>query len=226
MFLLGDSHAMAIRNAAKAQGMRLFGGMLDVGRNLNLTFYSRTEGDFVFLKDEVETLYRNYLREAGVSRISDLEMPVLCLFGMNIHYLSRQQVWLGFDIETKGDGQFLSHAVVRETIRNMIPGALQFYRDLATMGLKVYSALPPRRTPTADTKSLPPIFRGLEDVLLKEIGQLGVDVLNHRRWSLDREGRLKSEYAHPDPQDDVHGSELFGKRLLEQLADEEAREEE
>jgi hypothetical protein len=224
MFLLGDSHATAIRNAAKSRGVRLFGGMLDGGRNLHLTFYLRTEGDFVFLNDQVETLYRNYLLEAGVSRISELEMPVLCLFGMNIHYLSRQDVWSGFDIGTNGDGRFLSHSVVSETVRNMIPGALQFYRDLAAIGFKTYSALPPRRTPTSDTKTLPAIFRGLEDVLLGEIGQLGVHVLDHRGWSLDREGQLKSEYAHPDPRDDVHGSELFGKRLLEQLADEEARE--
>lgn len=224
MFLLGDSHALAIRSAAKSHGIKLFGGMLDGGRNLNKIFYIKRERDLSFLSEDVDKLYRCYLFEAGASSIFDLRIPILCLFGMNIHYLSRQDVWLGFDIETSGNGQFLSRSVVSETIQNMIPGALQFYRDLAAAGLKIYSALPPRRTPTADTKSLPHIFRGLEDVLLEEIRQLGVHVLDHRSWSLDREGQLRSEYTHPDPQDDVHGSEFFGKRLLEQLADEEALE--
>jgi hypothetical protein len=224
MFIIGDSHALAIKNAPQLSGIRLIGGMLDGGRNVNLNFYSMKDGDFFFHKDEVEQIYRNFLRDAGVSRISELKMPVICLFGMNIHYLSREEVWLGFDIETNGDGRFLSRAVVSETIQNMIPGALQFYRELVEMGLKVYSALPPRRTPTADTKSLPHIFRGLEDVLLQEIGQLGVHVLDHRSWSIDEGGRLKPEYAHPDPQDDVHASEVFGLRLLEQLASQVACE--
>ena len=218
MLLLGDSHAMAIRSAANTHCIRLFGGQLDGGRNLNANFYRRTEGDVVFLDDKVEKLYRQYLAEAGVTRIADLNVPVLCLFGMNIHYLARRDVWGGFAVETNGSKQFLSRAVIAETARSMIPGAFNFYQDLVAMGLEVYSALPPRRPSVANPTSSPAVFVRLEDVLLEEVSNLGVRVIDHRSWSLDRNGRFKAKFMHPNPEDQIHAGERFGKRLLQQLA--------
>ena len=118
---------------------------------------------------------------------------------------------------------FLSGAVVRETTRAMIEGALRFYEDLRDMGHIVYGALPPRRTPTISTGSLPRIFLLLEDVVSEELASRGVEVIDHRLWSLDSDGRLRPEFAHPDPADVVHGSDLFGRQLLEQILAAHAR---
>ena len=94
-----------------------------------------------------------------------------------------------------------------EKRRAMIEGALRFYEDLRDMGHIVYGALPPRRTPTISTGSLPRIFLLLEDVVSEELASRGVEVIDHRLWSLDSDGRLRPEFAHPDPADDVHGSD-------------------
>ncbi len=220
MLLLGDSHGVAIANGARALGLPLVGGMLGAGRSLNLNFYSHAAGDFTFRHPEIERLYRSYLAEAGVDRIADLEMPVLCQFAMNLHYLAREEVWRGFTIEPEGEGQFISDAVLSAAIRAMVQDALQFYRDLRAMGLRVFTALPPRRP--RDTIPIA-LFLRVEEILLDTMRELGVGVVDHRPWSLGDDLMLRSEFAHPNPTDTVHANARFGARLLQQCLEEAKR---
>ncbi|MDY7522581.1 hypothetical protein [Sphingomonas sp. 10B4] len=215
MFLIGDSHALAIKAAALDRGLMLHGGMIDGGRNVNIGFHDRIGDEVRFRKPEHQALFETYLAAAGVTSLRDFRGPVLCLFGMNIHYLSRAEIWSEFSIAHGGE-RHLSQAVTRLATLAMIEGAIQFYKDLIDMGCTVLCPLPPRRSPTADTNSIPSVFRALEGVVIDLISATGARVIDHRHWSLDPEGRLKAEYAFPDPADDVHGSLLFGHRLIDQ----------
>lgn len=218
MFVLGDSHALALCQAAREKNLPLYGGMLEGGRNLNLNFYNFNEGDFSFKNPKADQCYRVFLKMAGASHIKDIRMPIICLFGMNIHYLSRSEVWSPFSINAeRSEGQFLTTSVTTDIACDMIADALGFYRHLVEMGHTVYSSLPPRRTPTVDTKSIPNIFIALEDILLREIEKIGVRVIDHRGWSLDSMGNLRDKYKHPDPHDDVHANAEFGFMLLQQI---------
>lgn len=220
MFIFGDSHAKPIKRAAETAGIRVFGGRFDAGRYLNVRFHavqphSSGRPDIVFAREAVEDTYRRFLAEAGAACLSDLRMPILCLFGMNFHYLSRGAFWSPYALDPEADGQFLSRAVFAETVRAMIPGALQFNRDLVAMGHEVYTALPPRRTPNLTTASVPRVFLALETLIAEAVGETGVRVIDHRPWSLGADGRLKPEFLPSDPADDVHGNDAFGARLLD-----------
>lgn len=216
MFLIGDSHTLAIKAAALDRGLVMHGGMIDGGRNVNIDFHEKIGGDIRFRRADHQALFESYLAVAGVTTLRDFSDPVVCLFGMNLHYLSRAEIWSEFAIAGRG-GRHLSQAVTRATTRAMIAGAIQFYEDLIELGCTVWCPLPPRRSPTMDTQSIPTAFCALEAVVTDLIGGTGAKVIDHRHWSLDPEGHLKAEYAFPDPADDVHGSVLFGQHLLDQI---------
>ena len=143
MFIFGDSHANALKNAAASLGQPVHGGILGAGRDFNVAFYSRTGNDFRFARAETHAVYQDYLRAAGVDTAAQLRMPILCLFGMNLHYLSRQDVWAAYATRPRDPGQFLSGAVVRETTRAMIEGAWLVIEDLDIATLDLQSALRP-----------------------------------------------------------------------------------
>lgn len=217
MLILGDSHALAIKAAANTCDVRLYGGRIDAGRFLNTDFHKRTGDDITFNRDDHQNIFRNYLNEVGATKISVVNMPIICTFGMNIHYLVREDLWRDFNMDSSSGGQRLSRAVVKATVGSMIAGALQFYRDLVDLGCKVACPLPPRCGEVADMRLMHNLFPAFEDILLELIGETGVSVIDHRSWSLNADGSLKQEFRHPDLKDQVHGNVLFGKCLLDQI---------
>lgn len=217
MLILGDSHALAIKAAVSTCDVRLNGGRIDAGRFLNTDFHKKIGDDIIFNRDDHQNIFKIYLNEAGLSRISDAEMPIVCTFGMNIHYLIREDLWRGFNINSSSNGQRLSRAVVKATVGSMIAGALQFYRDLVDLGCKVICPLPPRCGQVADMRLIHDLFPAFEDILIELIGETGVSVIDHRSWSVNADGFLKPEFRHPDSKDQVHGNFLFGKCLLDQI---------
>ncbi len=217
MLILGDSHALAIKAAEGTCDVRLIGGRIDSGRFLNTDFHKMIENDIIFNNADHQNLFKYYLQEAGATKISDINVPIACTFGMNIHYLIREDVWGGFSIDSSSNGQRLSRAVVKATVGNMIAGALQFYRDLVDLGCKVICPLPPRCGQIANMRLMHNLFPAFEDVLLELISEIGVSVIDHRSWSLNADGLLKPEFRHSDPNDQVHGNLLFGKYLLDQI---------
>jgi hypothetical protein len=217
MLILGDSHALAIKAAASTCDVRLNGGRIDAGRFFNTDFHTRVGDDIFFNKEDYQKIFKNYLQENGAARISDVSVPILCTFGMNIHYLIRADVWGGFDIDSSSNGQRLSRAVVKATVGSMVAGSLQFYRDLVDLGCKVICPLPPRCGRVVGMRLIHTLFPAFEDILLELIGETGVSVIDHRSWSLNPDGFLKPEFRHPDPNDQVHGNSLFGKYLLDQI---------
>ncbi|WP_375463372.1 hypothetical protein [uncultured Methylobacterium sp.] len=215
--LLGDSHALAIRDAASSRAVPIVGGMLEGGRNLNIAFHRRAGQDVVFDDPRVDVLYRDHLASLGIDRIGDLTIPLLCTVGMNIHYLSGMGFWDGLTLVDRPDARFLSYAALTETVRALISGALDFYGDVASMGLRTFSVLPPRRTPNTSTNSRPDFFLALEDIVGELVEQAGATVIDHRSVSLDDAGDLKAEFRHPNSSDDVHGSEAFGGLILSEM---------
>lgn len=216
IFLLGDSHAHTLVKVAAAQCWPVYGGHIAPGRLLNAAgFFTTGDGDVRFLHAESEANYRAALASAGAVRLADITMPVLCLFGMNLHYQARAEVWDGFAIAPDAPGRFLSAATVRATLRAQIAGAIALHGHLAALGLTVFSSLPPRRC------ALPPISTRLdvllraEELLVEEIAATGTRFIDHRPWSLGPDGQLKPQFA--SPADSVHGSEAFCHRLLEDV---------
>jgi hypothetical protein len=213
VFLIGDSHARAIRMAGAAAGFTVYGGVLDVGRDLLNDFHTVSNGDVLFSKPKVDQRYRQFLGRTDATRAADLKMPVFCTFGTNIHYLSHREYWTGLVFDDSDGGQFISAGVFEATVRAMIAGAITFYKDLIAMGLTVYSSLPPRRTEMAN----PCVFRATEDIVLAAIGETGTNVIDHRALSLDANGLLHDNFCSPDSADPIHGSAAFGALLLAQV---------
>lgn len=215
IFLFGDSHGRILSRAAAQIGLKMAGGFIASGRTLNdAVFHDLVEGDVRFRDADTQSTYRAMLDAAGKSSLAALNQPVLCLFGMNLHYLARDEVWNGFAATPDAPGQFLSRDVMHATLRAQIAGALAFYYDLTALGLPVFSALPPRRTEDTGLGTRADIFRVLEDMAMTEITAAGATVIDHRSWSLGPDDKLRSEYAAEG--DQVHGSLSFGCRLLKE----------
>ncbi|GGF79829.1 hypothetical protein GCM10007301_44910 [Azorhizobium oxalatiphilum] len=216
LFLLGDSHGRILAQVAAERGQPLAGGFIASGRQLNAAdFYAAGDGDVRFHDPKIEATYRGVLATTEARRLSEIALPVLCLFGMNLHYLTRREVWGDFSLSPHAPGRFLSTATVRATLRAQMAGALAFHRHLASLGLTVISALPPRRFAPPPTETCPEVFLAFEDLAREEIAATGTQVIDHRSWSLDPDGRLRPEFAAPD--DAVHGSPAFAGRLLDDL---------
>ncbi|HEX8470194.1 MAG TPA: hypothetical protein VF633_03700 [Brevundimonas sp.] len=186
--------------------------MVEGGRNLNGDFYAFDGRDFRFHDPEADRRYRSFLDSLGVTAAAGIPCPVLCTFGGNFHYLSRQEVWDGFRIPNSPlEGRYLSQAAFEAAVRAMISGALAFQADLVGLGLTVSFALPPRRVPVTASRWA---FLEIERAVPPMFAALGVGIIDLRSETLDREGTLRSEFAHPDPADDTHGSVAFGAMVV------------
>lgn len=212
--LLGDSHALAIRSAAISAAIPVAGGAIDSGRNLNIGFHQRSGHDLVFNDPNVDAVYRGYLSSLEIDRIGDLTIPLLSTIGMNLHYLSRVELWEGVTLLDRPGARFLSRSALTETVRAQLSGALAFYADLSSLGVRTISVLPPRRIPNTPTSWRAEFFLAIEDIAKDMVEQAGATVIDHRPRSLDAEGGLKAVFRHPDPEDQVHGSEAFGWLVL------------
>lgn len=216
IFLLGDSHAHTLVKIAAEARLPVYGGHIAAGRFLNADgFFTAANGDVRFHRPESEANYRAALASAGAARLADITMPVLCLFGMNLHYQARAEVWDGFAIAPDAPGRFLSAATVRATLRAQVAGAIAFHAHLAALGLTVFSSLPPRRCAVPPIATRRDVLLRAEEVLEEEIAATGTRFIDHRPWSLGPDGQLKSEFA--SQADSVHGSEAFCHRLLEDV---------
>ena len=62
MFIIGDSHALAIKAAENACDVRLHGGRIDAGRFFNIDFHKRIGDDIFFNNDDHQKILECYLK--------------------------------------------------------------------------------------------------------------------------------------------------------------------
>lgn len=216
LLLLGDSNGRILKQAANELGLPLLGGFIGPGRKLNNKFWRMGESDLCFLDPELEQRYRASLSEAGLASLRDSRIPVVCLFGTNLHYIARSDIWDGYRIKMTTDtGQFLSKAAFQSTFRSQIAGALAFHRHLSDLNIPTFSVLPPRRFALEEPRTIPDVFLELENMLIHELQAVGTKVIDHRDWSLDENGLLKPEYA--SSADFIHATLAYGKKIVQIL---------
>lgn len=213
LFILSDSHGACVVDAAVAAGRSVVGGPIEGGRNVNIDFYAFDGRDFRFHNPPVDALYRSFLTAADVDSAADLRCPVLCTFAGNFHYLARSDAWEGFRVPgADGEGRYLSAAAFHAAIKDMISGALAFHADLVSLGLRVLFALPPRRVPITSRAD---IFLLVEQIVPLLVAQAGAEIIDLRHQTLDETGAVLPRYAHDNPDDETHGSLLFGQLILD-----------
>lgn len=212
LFVLGDSHAIAIVQAALDKGIAAVGGPLDIGRNLNREFFDISGTDFVFRDPAAQSRYTGFLKSLGAESLRDVEVPVVSTLGSNFHYLSRPEAWPDITLGEDRDKQFITRLAFEETIKHLVEGDITACRHLSAMGKTVFWPLPPRRTPLASHE----IYLAIEELVPKLMKSCGAIIIDVRDVTLDAEGNYRPDFV-PSAADKVHGNTLFGSTVVDRL---------
>lgn len=211
--LLGDSHAGPIGRAATAAGMPFVGGPLGSGRDFNAGFFCLRDGDIVFRDAAVQERHRGFLAELAAAGIGQLPVPLVCTFGLSVHFFATSENWR---IYRTADGGFppgfLASRLFEAVIRAMARDALGFYRHVRGLGLRVLAVLPPQRVPgMAD----PLVFLAAQETMRAALAALGVEIVDLRSQVTDGAGRQRAAFCEPD--DPIHGNLAFGRMIVAEL---------
>jgi hypothetical protein len=211
--LLGDSHAGAIGRAARRAGTPFVGGPMGAGRDFNIDFFERRDGDVAFRKAEAETLYRRFLGDLGAARLAEIGVPLVATFGFSIHFFATTENW---DIYRSADGtltpDFLSSRLFDAIVGAMARDAVAFYAQALALRLRVVAVMPPQRVPVL---SDPAVFVAAQEVVRMRVAALGVEIVDVSGLSAAGPGRQKLEFCEAD--DPLHGNVAFGGLVLEAL---------
>ncbi|RED45831.1 hypothetical protein [Aestuariispira insulae] len=211
--LLGDSHAAAIGRAAREMGIDFAGGPLGSGREFNVGFYRWQGQDLEFKAKRSQELYRKFLEDCAVSSVAELDKPVVCTFGLGLHFFATTENW---DIYRDDSGLFadgfLQGPLFADLIAAMAEDAIRFYGDLADRNIRVFAVLPPQRVPDL---SEPDVFLAAQEVMMARLKAVGADIIDVRTVACDETGWQKPEFAQQG--DPLHGNAAFGRLVLETL---------
>lgn len=205
LFLIGDSHIIAIAEAAENRGLNWLGGPLSAGRMLERCFWEIDGKKFVYTMEGAGPIR---------DRFSDLlvfDGPILTTLGFNSHRFVADFAKYASDQNLRPSPDILSEAAFIDTVCDSRRVALDFYRLLADHGRDVYFTASPQR-------SNPPnhaLLRAFEDVLIPKVEATGAKFIETRDVILDGP-RLRPEYAKDN--DTVHGNRALGALVLERLA--------
>lgn len=213
--LLGDSHAGPIGRAAAAAGVPFVGGPLGSGRDFNAGFFDLRDGEVVFREPAAQEHQRAFLTELAVARLRELPVPLVCTFGLSVHFFATAENWR---IYRAADGGFppgfLTSDLFGAVVRAMARDALAFYRHALGWGLRVLAVLPPQRVPSmAD----PLVFMAAQETIRAALADLGVEIVDLRSRVTDSTGRQRAAFCEPD--DPIHGNLAFGRLIVAELID-------
>jgi hypothetical protein len=211
--LLGDSHAGAIGQAAKAAGLPFQGGPIGSARDFNAEFFDLNGNDPVFREPAADRLYREFLVGLGISGLAELTVPLVLTFGLSAHFFATTENWQFY----RGrDGRFRpafeTSRLCERIVRAMARDALAFYRHARGLRLRVLAVLPPQRVPGM---SDPVIFRIAQQAMLGALAELDIELVDLRPRVTDPAGDQLPQFCQPD--DPIHGNLAFGRLIVADL---------
>jgi hypothetical protein len=211
--LLGDSHAGAIGEAARARQLPFSGGPLGPGRDFATAFFELAAYDLVFLAPEAQQLYRQALADASVPRLGALTVPLVSTLGLGVHAHATAHNWACYQSpEGEFDPGFFNGPLFAALIDTLAAPALAFYEHTLALGLKVFAVLPPQRVPaTADAQ----VFMAAQRQLIARLQALGVRLIDVRALANDANGLQQPTYCQAE--DPLHGNLAFGELIIDSL---------
>jgi hypothetical protein len=215
--LLGDSHTGCVGRAARQAGLSFIGGPVGAGRDFLGPFFDSDghSGRLLFRAPETAQLVAEFFRTLGTADFSELDIPLVCTFGLSAHTMATQQNW---DIYRDQHGtvpeRFLSSRLFADLIRSTVRGALAFYDHMNGLGVRVLAPLPPQRVPTM---SDPSVFFAGQDVICAELVSRGVEIIDLRASVTDRSGHQRPAFC--ETNDTIHGNIAFGRLVVAELLD-------
>ena len=209
--LLGDSHINALARAAASLGFPCVGGYLGAGRLLNDYFFAVEGGAFKPLVPAMAARLAGFLETGGLGTdLLRVNVPVLTTIGFNTHNFEaafrREKLAMG---EMEGD-DFISLACFEAAVEGARRGALEFYRTLIAAGKTIYAIPSPQRF----SKGSIAVCRAFENVLLRRLSELGVQIVDVREATTRNDGRLLEKFESDREGDFVHANQAFGEIVL------------
>jgi len=207
VFIIGDSHADALRSAFLSHGWRVHGGALHMGRTFEAPFFDVSEGHLSFHDELAQANFARALSSAGVARMADLQMPVLSTMGFNTNRLAGR-LWIKDGDKPSDEPPTWSQAVVEAVVEGARASILEFYRRLPKG--RTFALLSPQR---ARTDLISTIVQ-VEDIFARKLADLGVRIVDVRRETIDSDGVLRSEFWRVEENDHVHANEAYGSVVM------------
>lgn len=210
VFLIGDSHTIALRKSFVASGWKVFGGGVLNGHTFESPFFEQNEGKVRFIDEHAQNLFANALREAGVSTLGDLEIPIVTTIGFASYRLAH--ILSGADRGMVADeAPSWSNAVMAEAVATTRRYALAFYKTLPAK--LTYAVHSPQKAP----EQIIPKLRYVEDVFVEMLAPLGVNIIDVRDRTTEPNGTLKSKYFTAREGDKVHANRAYGAVVVDAL---------
>jgi hypothetical protein len=204
IFLIGDSHIIAIANAAQEQGRQFYGGPIGEGRLLEKPFYTLSNRQFQLSTTRAEPIKHKFLA------LLDFDGPILCTAGFNSHRFARQFGQYCKNMECPAKISAVSQEVFTACVLDARKEVLGFYRMLQDHHKQVFFTCSPQRV----AAPLYPLLTAFETVLIKEVSRTGAVFVDVRDQVADDQG-LKAEYARS--QDTMHGNIQLGHVILDRF---------
>lgn len=210
LFLIGDSHAVAIGRAASERGIRVLGGPLGTGKQLEANFFDIVDGQFT-INESISAQNQNVTSQLDDFRfILDFDGPILSTIGFNTYRFTQ-------DLHrylTKNGHQFwedaMSSQTFEQTVHDARSSAQNFYRSLAAHGKHVFFTHSPQIVPLAQHQT----FLACEKILVPIIQETGATFVDIRA-QLGPIDKIKEQYA--DTRLPMHANTAYGHLVLDRL---------
>ncbi len=201
-FLIGDSHAVALGDAAREAGRDFKGGPLGTGRDLEQPFFRVENNRFVLTSakaKELKTSFESLLTFPG---------PILCSVGFNaVRFAKDMREYL----QAQGCTDWreaISEQAFRSCVINSRQVAIDFYQVLAKHQRSVWFVPSPQLGPS----KLLPLLHDFETVLIPEVEATGARLIDVRdKVSFSDETRQLYERS----KNDAHGNTQYGELVLD-----------
>lgn len=170
-FLVGDSHAVAIGAAARAQGRSFKGGPLGQGRLLETSFYTVEDRNF-FLGPQFPEDWRHSFKG-----LLTYPGPILSTVGFNSTRFARD---MGKHLTKNGKKEWsalMTRQVFDQCVLDTRTYAVEFYRLLKHHGRQVYFVSSPQRAPVGVRN----ILFDCESILIPNIEATGARHVDVRK---------------------------------------------
>lgn len=226
LIVVGDSHIVAIKRAAD---------QLPEAEKTRLTFWPLGNGGAVREachryapdKGEVTTtspvwqnrvFSRETLSAVGSDAILAVSLP------LNTSRILRDHSWHTHAPWRLAHGEFaLSDRMVARMIDDDSVHALNFVRDLSKLWPRIAVIEGPRFFPDASylRKARLDVCQYVDTAYRERVsgllGECGIDVIGQPPSTITEQGMTSLDYDHPDPGDDHHANEAYGKLVIEDL---------
>lgn len=209
--LIGDSHAGAIGEAARARGLAFCGGPIGSGRDFFAPFFVVRDGDPVFRDEDAERLYRGFLEALSVGSLAQVGVPLLSTIGSSLHFPGVSESWrLHAPPGEDPSDAFFASPLFERIAEAVLAEMLAFHRHARVCGLRTLFALAPQRRPETAMKRA---CLALQDIAVDRLRAIGVEIVDCRATTADAAGDQLAEFS--ETGDPIHGNLAFGAHVLD-----------